>query len=191
MIETVRELAQAGPITSIQGVLNGTCNFVLDKMAQDVTFHEAVLAAQRLGFAEADPSLDLNGIDAAEKLVILARSAGLALTVDDVQCEPVDESAAEKWLSAREQGKVLRQVSSLQVSDGKLHASVGIEALLPDDFLADAQGEDNCLLVSSGSLAARLKGRGAGRFPTSQAVINDLLAVIRESTAAQSELQTA
>ena len=188
MIETVSNLSLDEPIKSVQGVMNGTCNFVLDKMAQDVTFKEAVLAAQRKGFAEADPSLDLNGTDAAEKLVILARSAGLNLETADVQCEALDESAAEKWKVAKSEGQVLRQVSSLAVTDSKVEASVKIQALEKDDFLAQAYGEDNRLVVGTESNEVRLIGRGAGRFPTSQAVVNDLMIVIRMN-AGRRELQ--
>ncbi len=181
MIETVNKLGRENPITSIRGVLNGTCNFVLDKMAQDVSFQEAVLAAQRKGFAEADPSLDLNGTDAAEKLVILARAAGLNLAVDDVRCEAVDETAMEKWQAAKADQRVLRQVSTLEVVDGKIQASVCVQTLPRDHFLAMAQGEDNRLVVDTGSGQTQLIGRGAGRFPTSQAVVNDLMVMIRQN----------
>ena len=181
MIENVRRIAAEEPIVGLEGVLNGTCNFVLDKIAQNVSFGDAVLAAQREGFAEADPSKDLNGTDAAEKLVILARAAGFDIQFDEVDRQSIDQELVSQWQSQSHPDEVLRQVSSLTVEGDEVRGCVQIKPLPLNHRFANAQGEDNRLVIHTGEgESLQLSGRGAGRFPTSQAVVNDLINLVRE-----------
>ena len=181
MTETVRRISQIESVESLEGVLNGTCNFVLDKVANQVSFADAVLAAQREGFAEADPSRDLDGTDAAEKLVILAREMGIQLNFKQVGREPLAEAKIEDWLRHRGQNEVLRQVSSLARQDNDWQAKVELKPLSTSHPFAQTHGEDNRLdLLTAAGSCHRLRGRGAGRYPTSQAVVNDLSELVRE-----------
>lgn len=182
MLECIERAAEAGPILGIRGVLNGTCNFVLDRIAGGLTLPAAVSEARRLGFAEADVSRDLDGDDAADKLRVLARAAyGVDIDVD-IQCESLNPGSVR-----RTDDKVLRQVAAFDPHRG---ACVTFEALSRVDYLAGAQGEENRLAVTfADGREWRVKGKGAGRWPTAEAVIADILDVVRASTlnAASSE----
>jgi homoserine dehydrogenase len=163
-LETVRRLS--GPLQSLSGVLNGTCNFVLDELERGVSFREAVEAAQRAGYAEQDPTLDLDGTDAAQKLVVLARAAfGNA--------PPLARKIGIQGLSsrlvraARARGNAIRLVASCT----RERAEVAPCELPLSHPLAGCAGAENRLLVDN----LLLRGAGAGRWPTAQAVIADLL----------------
>jgi len=198
MIEAVRRLADADPIVEIEGVLNGTCNFVLDKIAHRVSFSDAVLAAQREGFAEADPSLDLDGTDAAEKLVILGRAAGIDLDFDGVERTAASENLIDQWQKSKPQDEVLRQVSKLTLkndasddsnSADQLTANVDVRSLPLNHVFAQVHGEENLLVVKTESgKRIVLSGRGAGQFPTAQSVINDLGILVRGHFASNTDI---
>jgi homoserine dehydrogenase len=189
MIETVRRISSAREIVEIEGVLSGTCNFVLDKVAHDVSFTEAVLAAQRAGFAEGDPTLDLNGTDAGEKLTILARNAGFDLDFADIKRQAIDQELIKRWQAKVQKNEVLRQVSSISISGAResgwnIKAQVEIKALPINHFYASVCGEDNLLILKTAcGRRIQLVGRGAGRHPTSQAVVNDLLQLLTKVSA--------
>lgn len=179
MIEALDEALRDGTVTELRGVLNGTCNFVLDQLARGVPFHTAVSEARRLGFAEANASRDLHGDDAADKLRILARRAfGDEAGVQTIHCEKL--SPAEPWhfAAAGSAGRVVRQVARFVPGRG---GSVRLEGLPADDYLAGAAGEENRLVISlADGRALRVSGKGAGRWPTAEAVIADLLDVRAE-----------
>jgi homoserine dehydrogenase len=163
-LETVRRLSASAQ--SLSGVLNGTCNFVLDELARGVSFPEAVRAAQRAGYAEQDPTLDLDGTDAAQKLVLLARAAfGHA--------PPLSRKVGIQRLSSRlvraalARGNVIRLVASCT----RERAEVAPCELPLSHPFADCAGAENRLLVDG----LLLRGAGAGRWPTAQAVMADLL----------------
>ena len=176
MIEAIRAEAGRGDIRSIAGVLNGTCNFILDRRAEGLSIAEAIVEAQEKGFAEADPAEDLSGADAGRKLRILCRHAfGRELAALDL--EVLSAVSLARALRDKRPSQVLRIVArSRQLSAG-LFGEVRLAALDPDDPLATVQGEWNRLVVTraSGSRVV-VSGRGAGRWPTTEAVIADLLA---------------
>jgi homoserine dehydrogenase len=174
MIETLTQALQHGPVTRLRGVLNGTCNYILDRLAEGVPMHTAVSQARLQGFAEANVSRDLYGDDSVDKLRILARLAfgaesdaipisrqGMPLTGNP----PLGMDGAE--------GRVVRQVATFDPANG---ASVQLVALPADDYLAGARGEENRLLITGADGREwRVRGKGAGRWPTAEAVIADLL----------------
>lgn len=175
MLETVERLARTQGIRGFRGVLNGTTNFVLDRLTEGVPFADAVAQAQALGFAEADPSADLSGADAAAKTVLLARVAtGRSFTMRDVETEGIENVAAPAGGDGA--GERLRLVARCTVEDsGGVHLSVGPETLPAGDPLAAVRNEENVLVVTllDGS-EIRVEGRGAGRRPTALAVVADL-----------------
>ncbi|MEZ6092689.1 MAG: homoserine dehydrogenase [Pirellulaceae bacterium] len=181
MLETVARIARHDEIVHLEGVLNGTCNFVLDRVAAGIKFREAVFSAQREGFAEADPSRDLDGVDAAEKLALMIWKATGELNNEDIQAVPVSENSISQVVS-NAPGHVIRQVSTWQKpvngSGGESHVRlVNVPAGHP---FAKLQGEDNCLkILTASGKRYQLVGKGAGRFPTSQSVLNDLNELLR------------
>lgn len=172
LIETVRRARDHGAVVRIEAVLNGTCNFILNRLADGVDFDAALDAARFAGFAEEDPSADLTGLDAAAKLSILAHEAlGRGPTVDSI---PRDTLAADAVLPA---GRV-RQIARLDVRAGT--ADITFRAVEGDALFADLPDEWNALRVTTADgRVFTTRGRGAGRLPTTEAVwadLNDLLA---------------
>lgn len=175
-LEAVSRLASGPGVASIEAVLNGTSNFVLGRLAEGVGFDEAVREAQRLGFAEADPSRDLDGRDAEDKLRLLARvafgEAGRTITVRRRGIDPAELAS----LPAPPAGGAVRLVASVWRIGGSLDAAIGPEALSPDHALARVHREWNGLVVRTLDGGRHVvTGKGAGRWPTAESVLADLL----------------
>jgi homoserine dehydrogenase len=175
MVEAVRRQANRGEITSIEGILNGTCNYLLDRCSEGLPLAEALAAAQAKGFAEANPEDDLIGADAARKLRILARHAfGKDLVAIDMR--PVNSVSLARAQRELRSGQVLRVVSQAIQDNGRLLGEVCLRALDSDHPLATVAGEWNRLIITPVHGApVTVSGRGAGRWPTTEAVIADLL----------------
>lgn len=169
MIEQIHRLRCGRErITRIRGVINGTCNFVLERTAAGDSLDQAVRDAQQNGYAEPDPTADIEGHDAARKLDILSR---LAFDAEPRRWRTQGlRDALEK--SSGNVG-IGRQVAEL---DEHGNASVEVQWLDPTDFLAGARGAENRLEVTleSGTIH-RVRGLGAGRYPTATAVLADLI----------------
>jgi homoserine dehydrogenase len=177
----------------IAGILNGTCNYILTKMeATGASFREALKEAQDLGYAEADPSADVDGIDARAKLVILTQ-AGLRLRVrsEQILARTISTIESVDFVYARDLDCAIRQISLAQKDTpqgARLSAAVQ-PALIPSaSLMAHAQGSQNIVTVT-GEFGGRVifSGYGAGGDPTAVAVISDLYAIAR-STGAPPEL---
>jgi len=175
MIEAVQDAARRGEIRALEGILNGTCNYLLDRCADGLPFADAVAEAQARGFAEANPEDDLIGADAARKLRILARHAfGRELAGIDMRPLTAESIAnATRGLKGRQ---VLRAVARASLEGGRLLGEVSLRALDERHPLAAVHGEWNRLVISplAGPDVA-VTGRGAGRWPTAEALIADLL----------------
>ena len=169
--------AERGPVEAIEGVLNGTTNFLLDRLGEGQDFDQALRLARELGIAEADPEADLSGRDALHKLVLLAREAF------DERLDP--EAVDLAGIDLREAGSrgidepraVTRLVARCRRQpDGSLRASVSLEAVALEHPFAAVRDEGNALLIESGAGPVQLwTGKGAGRWPTAEAVLADLL----------------
>lgn len=166
----------------VRGILNGTCNYILTRIEQSgASFKDALVEAQKAGFAEADPTDDIEGYDARAKLVILAR-VGLNADVrpDEVTCRAISGVQQIDFEYAHQLGCTIRQISRAEVRAGKLYASVE-PALVPQtEPLARVAGSQN-LLVSTGEFGGEtvFAGFGAGGNPTAVAVVSDLLHIAR------------
>lgn len=181
MIEQVRAAVESEPVTVLRGVLNGTCNAVLDQLAAGSDLDDAVAAARRRGLAEANPAADLDGRDAAAKLAILVATAfDSRLDPRDIPSEPIGPDTVAHAVRARAAGRVLRQVAYAERRGGRLAASIRLRELEADDPLAACAREDNALIVilASGRTVAAA-GKGAGRWPTGTAVVSDVLELVR------------
>jgi homoserine dehydrogenase len=184
MIEAVRRAAhgEAG-IRAIAGVLSGTCNYLLNRAADGLPFPDAVHEAQQLGLAETNPSEDLSGRDAARKLRILVRLAfGHDVELDRIDVDAIDEGAFARARQARASGKVLRLVAAAS-GHGRGSARVRLESLDVQHELANLPGAWNRLVIERmAGERTTVTGRGAGRWPTTEAVIADLFELRRQGS---------
>lgn len=162
------------------GILNGTCNYILHAMeARGVTLEVALREAQQRGYAEADPSDDVDGLDAQAKLAILVRT-GLHLQVDprQIMAHPVRRVQPADFRYARQLGCTIRQVARADLKAGMLLAEVGPALVSANSPLGSARNNQN-VLVTTGKYGGEtvFAGAGAGGAPTAVAVVSDLLAV--------------
>ena len=170
-------------ITRIEGILNGTCNFILSKMEEGAEFAPVLKEAQALGYAEADPTEDVAGFDARAKLVILSRIALRAdLATNDVPAKNITDIAAIDFAYASEMGCTIRQISRSEFRGDKVLATVGPMLVPKASPLAWSRGTENMVLVG-GAYGGDVvfSGHGAGGNPTAVAVISDLLAIAHGS----------
>jgi homoserine dehydrogenase len=182
IVRSLREGIAGDRLYRIQGVLNGTCNYILTRMEREgVSFGDALADAQRLGYAEADPTADVDGFDARAKLAILIGvGLGCEVDVEDIALGSIRPISAIDFSYAKRLGCVIRQVARAELlSDGgKIRAAVQ-PALVPDDSsLARVDGTQNIVVVDGefGGETA-FSGFGAGGAPTAVAVVSDLLAI--------------
>ena len=172
----------ANDIRSIRGIINGTTNFILTRMALDHTsFDQALSEAQQRGYAESDPTNDIDGIDAGFKLAILASLAyHCRFRPEDIYRQGISSLEANDFRYAAELGYAIKPLAIASVSGGAVRARVH-PALIPlDHMLAKVDGVYNAVEVE-GSLCGNvvLHGMGAGRSPTTSAVVGDLIEVAR------------
>jgi len=178
---------QGDRITRLSGIVNGTCNFILSHMEAGASYADSLQRAQAAGYAEADPSSDIDGLDARAKLCILARVAlHVELDPDRVSTQSIAPVSAIDFQYARELGSTIRQVSRAQLDGplGKLvHARVAPMLVPLASPIAWSHGTQN-MVVTSGEFGGDVvfSGHGAGGNPTAVAIVSDLLAVAQNST---------
>jgi homoserine dehydrogenase len=171
----------ANRIDAIIGIVNGTCNFILTRMTQNGwSYDQALREAQKQGFAEANPAMDVQGRDAAQKLAILAGLAFNArIAESDIHIEGIDKLDAMDIHYAGELGYVIKLLAIGQRMKGdRVSLRVHPTLVHKDEMLADVSGSFNAISVFSHALGHALwYGRGAGRMPTASAVVADLISV--------------
>jgi len=173
VLETLGRLC--GQVREVRGVINGTANYVLDAIARGESFDSAVSSAQAAGFAEADPSRDLSGADALDKLNLIAHSAfGPKQTVvTGAVCEISDDLDFD-------QDNPWRQISRAVVEDGVVSLSVTVEKISRQGFFGATRGAENRIEIElHDGRILRMIGQGAGRQPTTTSVMADVLEVWR------------
>ncbi len=181
IISPLKRDLQANEVQRIQAIINGTTNFMLTTMAQDgVSYAEALAEAQRRGYAEADPTNDVAGIDAAYKLAILASLAfHTTVAPDDVYREGITQLTARDFRYAAELGYVIRLLATARrMNDGAIDVRVHPSLIPLTEPLARVDGVLNAVAVE-GDLVGRaiFEGEGAGAAPTTSAVVADVLDV--------------
>ena len=186
VMAVVREALAGDVIRSISGVVNGSTNYILDLVARKgVPFDEAVRRAGDLGYLEADPSEDLEGLDSAAKIVILARTAwGIPVTLADVRVQGITGLTDTDFHNATGMGKVIKLVASAWRSGTSQRPRVEIAvrpvALPQDDALALAREGANVVIIDAESAGPlRLQGAGAGGEETASAVLADIFRAAR------------
>jgi homoserine dehydrogenase len=188
-LETIKRARSLSPLHSISGVLNGTTNFVLDQLAKGFDFRDAVLAAQKAGYAERDPQLDLNGTDAAQKLILLAHAA-FDIPLASIQQQGIENLKPDQVREAKNKGRVIRLVAECRREPHGFVANVAPVQLPLDHPLARVSGVENRLIIQSqNGRTWEVCGRGAGRWPTTEAVMADLFDLWRESVVNVAEIE--
>ncbi len=182
VIKGLREGAAANRVARIYGILNGTCNYILSTMEHSGRdFAEVLGEAQALGYAEADPSFDIEGVDAAHKLAILAAMAfGSRIDLGSMEVAGISRIRAADIAQAAALGYVIRLIGLADCEDGDLFQRVQ-PCLVPREHpLAAVDGATNAVVVE-GNFSGRLlfQGAGAGDGPTASAVVADLIDIAR------------
>jgi homoserine dehydrogenase len=189
ILRSLREGLAANRIRSLHGIMNGTTNYVLTEMEQTGESFEVVLKrAQDLGYAEADPSVDVDGIDAAHKLTLLATMAfGAELTFKEVPTEGIRGLAPVDFDAAQEFGlriKLLAIAKAHPVGDdpeGRIEVRVHPTLIPQSSLLASVDGAMNAVAVTGDAVGPTLfYGAGAGQMPTASAIVADLIEIARE-----------
>jgi homoserine dehydrogenase len=181
IISALRTGLAANRITSIYGILNGTCNYILTNMTQKgLDFPTALSQAQQKGYAEADPTLDINGTDTAHKLAILAGLAfGHQFKMKDISIEGIDSVQSEDIRNAMEMGYVLKLLAIGQInSENAVSLRIHPSFIHEDTPLARVGGPFNTLSVFGHAVGNTMYfGRGAGMMATASAVVADIIEI--------------
>src|SRR5438552_11261556 len=180
VVRVLEESLSATPIERVHGIVNGTTNFILTEMTHGSSYAEALREAQRRGFAEADPSDDVSGRDAAAKMAILARLAfGTPVHLDEVRYEGIEHLRGDDLEYARELGLGLKLIGTAERRDGGLSVRVHPAFLYAGHPLASVSGPFNAVTVESEAITEiTISGPGAGGPQTASAVLGDLVSVI-------------
>ena len=178
IISTVGQAMAGNQITSIEAILNGTSNYILTEMLKRGSSYEAVLGdAQRLGYAEADPTMDVDGTDAAQKLVILAQLAfGTKVPLSDFPRTGIDRLALSDLECARELNCDIKLLASARLVDGELELHVQPTLVKSDRPIAKTDGPFNMIALEGDAVGkVWLSGPGAGQMATASAVVADII----------------
>jgi homoserine dehydrogenase len=182
VIRVVQESLGAIPIEKVFGIVNGTTNYILTEMARSgLSYEEALKQAQDLGYAEADPTDDVGGADAAAKMAILARLAfGAPIGLDDVPYEGIEQIKPDDLAYAKELGLSLKLLGVAErVGDGEVSVRVFPCFLYPGHPLSPISGPFNAVMVESPAITEiTMSGPGAGGPETAAAVLGDVVSVI-------------
>jgi len=186
VISGLQEGLAGDDLYKIRGILNGTCNYILSQIeANGIPFETALREAQKLGFAEADPTEDIDGFDARAKLAILAR-VGLHCNVEaeSIVARSIRSIDSVDFEYAKQLGCTIRQISAAELKGEKLFAAVQPSLVEFSSPLARVEGSQN-LVVVTGTYGGEtvFGGHGAGGHPTAVAVVSDILAVARSQQA--------
>jgi homoserine dehydrogenase len=189
IIRVLRRDLVVNEIGSIQAIINGTTNYILSEMEGDQDYSAALRQAQALGYAEPDPKNDVEGIDAAYKLAILATLAFRTdVRPDAIHRDGITCLEAKDFRYAREMGYVIKLIASARAVDGEVEAAVHPTLLPIDHHLASVKGVFNAVLIDGDEVdKLMLYGRGAGARPTSSAVLADVCAAVQDMVSGVSE----
>lgn len=182
ILRTLANSLASDKITRVLGVVNGTSNFMVTKMVEEGwSYDDALAEAQRLGFAESDPTNDVDGIDAAYKMVILSQFAfGMKIAFDDVAHKGIRNITPEDVAVAQELGYVVKLVGSIEETSSGIAAEVTPTFLPKAHPLASVNGVMNAVFVESIGIGESMYyGPGAGQKPTATSVVADIVRIVR------------
>ena len=182
IIKAIREGLSANKILKVQGILNGTCNYILSSMHQSpVSFAEALSTAQKLGFAEADPTFDIEGLDTAHKLTILTSLAfGVALNFEPKLVSGITSVTADDIAIVKKLGFAIKLLAQTELKDNSIDYRVAPTLLEKSSLLAQVSGAMNAVEVESDAVGKTFYyGAGAGGDATASAVLADVIDCLR------------
>lgn len=182
IVRPLRESLVGDRVLSVMGIVNGTTNYILDEMTtKGLDFDEALKDAQRKGFAEADPTADIEGLDAAAKAAIMALLAfHTDVRIDDVPVEGITKITADDIAAATAEGKVIKLLAVVDQSEAGISARVYPALMSLDHPLASVHGSFNAVFVKAEAADDLMfYGRGAGGAPTASAVVGDVVTEAR------------
>ncbi|WP_373501554.1 homoserine dehydrogenase [Desulfococcus sp.] len=182
VIKSVRESLVGNRIHAMIGILNGTCNYILTRITEaGSSFSEALAEAQAEGFAEADPTLDVEGFDTAHKLAILnALAYGMEINLDDIYVEGISKIDPVDIAFAREFGYKVKLLAIGKNNGGSVEARVHPTMIPFADPLSSVSGSLNAVSITADAVSrVMLYGRGAGMMPTGSAVVSDIVDIAR------------
>lgn len=178
IIKALREGFAANKITAIYGIINGTSNYILSRMSDEgCTFGFALKAAKKMGVAEANPRLDINGADSAHKLILLTElSFGVSAKMRQVYCEGILAIEPRDIKYAREMGYAIKLLGVAKRSGNKVEVRVHPTLVPVSHLLANVKGVYNAIYVKGDLIGETLLyGEGAGKYPTASAVVSDII----------------
>jgi homoserine dehydrogenase len=169
-------------ISSIKGILNGTTNYMLSEMEKGMSYDEVLAKAQELGYAEVDPTGDVEGFDAMAKVIILANVLmNSKLTANDVDREGISNITTEMITDAKNENSRWKLIGSIETTDNGVNASVRPEKLPLTHPLANIMGATNALTFTTDLLGdITIIGPGAGKVETGYSILTDILAIHRK-----------
>lgn len=179
VLQAIKEGLAANRLHKIMGILNGTANFILTQMStRNMEFADALRLAQEKGFAEADPTLDVEGFDAAHKLILLIQLAfGQHYPYTELPVTGISVVTPMDIAYAREFGYQIKLIAQAQLVEGKIEAGV-FPCLIPDEYLlASVSGSFNAVRLDGNAGPIMLYGYGAGDLPTASAVLSDVAGI--------------
>ncbi|MDL4841935.1 homoserine dehydrogenase [Aquibacillus rhizosphaerae] len=182
ILRTLSDGLASDRIQKIMGIVNGTTNYILTKMTDDkLAFDDVLKEAQELGFAEADPTSDVEGLDAARKMTLLANLAfKMEISLDDVETSGIRDISQEDISFATSLGYTIKLIGIASINNGKVEVSVEPTLLPQDHPLALVKNEYNAVYVYGEAVGETMfYGPGAGSMPTATAVVSDLMEVIK------------
>jgi homoserine dehydrogenase len=183
VIKTIKESLVANRIKSIFGIMNGTSNFILSKMTDEgKAFNVVLKEAQELGFAEADPTYDIEGIDTAHKLAItLSLSYGKRVNLESIYREGISRIEKQDIEFARELGYRIKLLAIANQRENSIEARIHPTMIPFDHLLANVNGNFNAFhIVGDAADSIFLYGQGSGRMPTASAVVSDIMDISRD-----------
>jgi len=180
VVKVLRESLVVSNVHRVLGIVNGTTNFMLSRMERGGSYAEALAEAQELGYAEADPTDDVSGADAAAKMAILATVAfGSRVRLEDVECRGIEEIEPAHVAAAAELGMVIRLVGIATLTDGAVDVRVQPAFVARTHPLAAVDGAFNAVMLQGDAIREiTLEGPGAGGIETASAVVADLVSVV-------------
>src|SRR3954452_1407361 len=180
VIKVLRESLVVTNVHRVLGIVNGTTNFILTRMEAGGSYAEALAEAQRLGYAEADPTDDVAGLDAAAKMAILGTVAfGSRVALEDVACRGIEDVGPETVAAARELDMAVRLIGAATLVNGAVDVRVGPAFVDRHHPLAAVEGPFNAVMLQGDAIREiTLEGPGAGGEETASAVVADLVSVV-------------
>lgn len=182
IVRTLVDGLASDHIEKVMGIVNGTTNFIMTKMTDEgLPFDDVLKEAQRLGFAEADPTSDIEGLDAARKMTLLANLAfKMEVNLDDVEVKGITSITQDDIAFAHSLGYTIKLIGIASMHDQKVEVMVEPTLLPKDHPLANVKNEFNAVYVYGDAVGETMfYGPGAGSLPTATAVVSDLMEVIR------------